>query len=310
MTLSLNEKKRITNELYPISFDDAKNDFLELLNLTQKDINNISSYSKIGNKTVNYFTALERLSTIGRKGISFFDLVENKDMYLKKPYVKKLMDYYNDMDELHALTKVMALYYGSIAIFKPIITMKIIQKFECNQGLLDFTMGWGGRLVGCCALQIPHYIGIDLNNHLKIPYKNLVNMIKPHTKTKITLYFKSALNIDYSKLKYDIVFTSPPYYNIELYNNTKKQTKEEWDNNFYIPIFSKTFNHLQPNGHYILNISKDIYERVCIPLFGKCKKRIPLTLSKRFNSDEKQYNEYIYIWVKNNDIIIHKANYK
>ena len=28
--------------------------------------------------------------------------------------------------------------------------------------VLDPTMGWGGRLVGACVLDVPKYIGIDL----------------------------------------------------------------------------------------------------------------------------------------------------
>ena len=42
------------------------------------------------------------------------------------------------------------------------------------------------------------------------------------------MIFKSALEVDYSKLDYDLVFTSPPYYFIQKYmNNAVYKTKKE-----------------------------------------------------------------------------------
>jgi hypothetical protein len=47
----------------------------------------------------------------------------------------------------------------------------------------------------------------------------MVKLLKPHTDTRVKLMFKSALDVDYSKLEYDMVLTSPPYYDIEVYRN-------------------------------------------------------------------------------------------
>jgi DNA modification methylase len=160
--------------------------------------------------------------------------------------------------------------------------------------LLDFTMGWGGRLVGACALDIDKYIGIDLNKQLRTPYKMMAKELNKMSHTSIELYFENAVNFDYSKLDYDMVFTSPPYYNIEIYKGTKKRSIDEWNNDFYIPLFSNTFKYLKHKGIYALNVNKEIYENVCIPILGKSYKKIPLQLSKRGND----YKEFIYIWKK------------
>ena len=129
------------------------------------------------------------------------------------------------------------------------------------------------------------------------------------TKTEIQLMFKSALDVDYSKLKYDMVFTSPPYYNIEIYKGTIKQSKEEWDENFYKPLFEKTYKFLENNGHYILNIPNEVYERVCIPLLGKADILFPLKKMNRQGSTSRtgkaidnKYDEFIYIWKKKGTI--------
>ena len=95
--------------------------------------------------------------------------------------------------------------------------MELYSRFK-PKSVLDFTMGWGGRLVGACALDVPNYIGIDSNKQLKEPYQRMVKLLnKLGTNTKINLMFKDALKVDYSKLDYDCVLTSPPYYNVEVY---------------------------------------------------------------------------------------------
>lgn len=174
--------------------------------------------------------------------------------------------------------------------------MEIYYKFKPHT-VLDFTMGWGGRLVGACALDVPKYIGIDLNKNLEKPYKEMKEKLEElGTKTDIQLIFKNALDVDYSKMKYDMVLTSPPYYNIEIYKGTKKQSKEEWKNNFYDPIFSKTYKYLQKGGLYILNIPQEIYNDICIPLLGKADILYPLKITRR--KKDINYKEYLYIWKK------------
>jgi DNA modification methylase len=162
-------------------------------------------------------------------------------------------------------------------------------------------MGWGGRLVGACALDIPNYIGVDSNYNLREPYTEMTKFLNNNSKTNIKLFFQDALSIDYSKLNYDLVLTSPPYYNTEMYGSEKNKgtnfkNKEEWNNDFYIPIIEKTFKNLKKGGHYCLNIHKDLYKNVVIKILGKSYTKIALPKSKRTN--EETYQEFIYIWEK------------
>ena len=48
------------------------------------------------------------------------------------------------------------------------------------QSVLDFTMGWGGRLIGACAYNVPMYIGIDANKNLIEPYKKMIDDLATH----------------------------------------------------------------------------------------------------------------------------------
>jgi len=242
---------------------------------------------------------LERLETKGRKNINFFDFWEKKSMYEKKNYVISLFRYYHKENPkytpIQKWFRFFNLYFGAINIFKPIIAMEIYCKFKPNS-ILDFTMGWGGRLVGACALNIPNYIGIDLNKKLERPYKEMVNVLKKYSTTNIKLIFKSALEIDYSNLNYDLVLTSPPYYNIERYREQEYKKKEDWNKEFYEPLFIKTFKHLKNGGHYCLNVPKEVYDNVCVKVLGKANIFIPLYKVKR--TSKETYKEFIYVWIK------------
>lgn len=293
--MDLKEKKIIVSNIYIISKNDIIEDFKKLKDI---DLKNIKLNSNIGNKIVNYYTAGERLNTIGLKGINFFDVYKNRNELIKKPYIKKIIKYATDSgsNTYTAWFKMFNLYYSSISVFKPIIAKYIYNKFKPTS-ILDFTMGWGGRMVGACSLDIQNYIGIDLNKKLKKPLTDMSHFLNTYSKTNIKLIFKDALLVDYSKLSYDFVLTSPPYYNIELYTGTKKKTIEEWNKNFYEPLFLKTFNGLKKNGVYCLNIPDEVYITVCFKLLGKYNKRIEMYKTPRGYSD-KQKKEWIYIWFK------------
>ena len=254
--------------------------------------------SRVGAQVVDYYTALERVKTKSRTGRNFFDWLKLKPELLKKKYVLNMINHYRKQGtplNNKIWFRMFNLFEGSINQFKAIIAMNIYCKYNPTS-ILDFTMGWGGRLVGACALNIPSYTGIDLNTNLKKPYEDMVAFLKEHTTTKIKLYFSDALKIDYSKLDYDLVLTSPPYYNIEQYKGTPTQSKEDWDNNFYKPLFIKTWTHLKRGGHYCLNVPEEVYKNVCVKVLGRPSAKIILPKAKRFANST--YKEYIYVWKK------------
>ena len=293
---TLKQKRNIAQKILDIREKDIETDFI---NLKEIGCEKKKALSQIGNDIVNYFTFVERLNTIGNKKLNFYDVWRNKNALAKKKYINNIVSFYKNRKTKYPEPKVWYrisnLYFSAISIFKPQIAMDIYCLYNPTT-ILDFTMGWGGRLVGACALNIPKYIGIDMNSNLKTPYNKMTHFLKKHSTTEIELYFQDALTVDYSKLNYDLVLTSPPYYNIETYGDNVEKTKEEWDKSFYIPIFEKTFQHLKPGGHYCINIPNEVYENVAIKILGNPLTKIPLPKSKRTSSEN--YNEFIYVWKK------------
>lgn len=288
------QKEVIVKQL--LNGGDPREDFEKLRN---NDV--IGAFSPRGLDVVNSFTLVERLNTVSKTGISFYDLWRNKSKFKKKPYVAKMIQHYADTkdvgeNDIKMWFRIYNLYYGAISVFRPSIAMFVYQKFSPTS-VLDFTMGWGGRLVGACALDVPHYIGIDSNTNLREPYRKMVSFLKPLSSTKTTLIFRDALSIDYDSLDYDMVLTSPPYFNIERYANQPNRSKEDWISEFYEPLFAKTFAGMKKGGHYCLNIPDEIYRAVALPLFGRPSHRIPMPKYKRQQTEE--YKEWIYVWRKN-----------
>jgi 16S rRNA G966 N2-methylase RsmD len=293
-------KNQITKKLYPQTYNEIITDYDKLKNL---NCEKIDLGSKAGSKFVDYFTAYHRLDTKSYRKFSFFDLYENfNEYYNSKYYIHNGINsafkgkFFKDKDDMvYKLKSFYNLYLGNIGLFKPALVKDIICKYKPKK-FLDFTMGWGGRLVAACSENIESYIGIDINSNMKPRYDKMVKTLRDLSTTKIKLYFKDALKVDYSKLDYDFVFTSPPYYNKEIYNKNDAISKEEWNNNFYIPIFEATYKYMKKGGTYCLNIPIYIYEDVAVKVLGKYDEKLPLEKPRRTGDDT--YKEYIYVWKK------------
>jgi 16S rRNA G966 N2-methylase RsmD len=302
-TFSQNEKTEIAKMIKNISLDDIKSDFTNLKDIG-KNAKSISERCRIGNNVVDYFTFKERLHTKGKYNANFFDFISNIEEFKKKKFIQNMLEYYDKVKNKNKTKNKYIVWketynicISAINIFRPIFAMEIYDKYN-SERVLDFCAGWGGRAIGACALNIKKYIGIEINSSLKEPYQEMQNFLKNVSSTEIEMIFDNALSVDYSLLEYDTAFTSPPYYFLEKYsNNTEYESKKDMNEKFYKPLFEITYKHLKNGGYYILNINKEIYESVCIELFGPVHEAFSLKKSKRQND----YTEYVYVWQKLTD---------
>jgi len=295
------EKFYISKQIKNISINDVEREMDKLIEIGS-NAHLMSPRSRNGNNIVDYFTFTQRLETKGKYNTNFYEFVENIEEFKKKKFIQNMLIYYkevknknNTKNEYIVLKEVYNICISAINIIRPLVYMEIYAKYK-PKCILDFCAGWGGAAVAASALNIEKYIGIEINTNLVKPYEKLVEYLhNKNSGTKIEMIFDNALNIDYSKLSYDFVFTSPPYYFIQKYeNNVEYETKREMDEKFYIPLFNITYNGLQPGGYYIINVCKEVYENVLIKLFGEAHEIYPYKKSKRQND----YNEIVYVWKK------------
>jgi 16S rRNA G966 N2-methylase RsmD len=317
-------KKMIAHKIKPIGEIDAEIDFETLQNvvdnaLLSKNDDTASGSGiefnercRVGNNIVDFFTFQERLETRGKYDVTFYDFVKNIEEFKKKKFIQNMFTYYATVknarglkNEYIVLKEVYNICISAINIFRPLMAVEVYTKYKPSV-VLDPCAGWGGRAVGAAVCDNVRYFGIDVNRSLRIPYQNMcaflnskINIENADDNTqKINLTIADAVTYDYSQIepKYDMVFTSPPYYFIEKYNHNKTydNSKDEMDEQFYVPLFSNTFLHLLSGGCMALNVNREIYERVCVRLFGPAHQTMNCKKSKRQND----YREMIYIWMK------------
>ena len=304
MQMNDSEKQIIANKIKCISEEDVKNDYEMLKNMvTAVEFN---ERCRVGNNIVDFFTFRERLETRGKYNINFYDFFTNIEEFKKKKFIQTMLTYYETTknarglkNEYVVLKEVYNICISAINIFRPLVAVEVYQRFKPTR-ILDFSAGWGGRAVGAAVCNIS-YFGIDINAGLHDPYNKMSAFLNSNTSSSassfINLLIADAVSFDYSTIVpgYDMVFTSPPYYFIEKYShNENYASKDDMDQKFYIPIFSNTYKHLLPGGHFVLNVNKEIYERVCLALFGPAEQTMSCKKSKRQND----YREMIYIWKK------------
>jgi 16S rRNA G966 N2-methylase RsmD len=321
--------KQIAHIIKPILLTDAMNDFIYLREIVNAGFRNPRAKHKkneppplvnlsrcrIGNNFVDYFTFAERLNTRGKYDINFYDFVSRIDEFSQKKFIKNMLDYYGTVKNINKQKHTLVVYkevynicISAINIIRPIVICDLFLHWgQRPSHILDFNMGWGGALAAAYAVGIDNYTGIDLNGNLREGYEKMIHQMEnenAHTNTTtVKLYWSNALLIDYEKLPpFDFVFTSPPYFFIEKYSNEiAYKNKSSMIDEYYIPIFTKTWNALQGGGKYCLSINKEIYNTICVPLLGIADEMIALGRSKRGDPIEKrtkEYEEWIYVWNK------------
>jgi len=293
-------KTEIANKIKDITVDDLEEDMEKLIQIG-KDAYTMSSRSRIGNNVVDYFTFRQRLETKGKYDISFFGFIQNIEEFKQKKFIQTMLTYYKDVknknntkNEYIVLKEVYNICISAINIMRPLNCMEIYTKYKAKR-VLNFCAGWGGSTVAAAALNLDAYYGVEINSDLKQPYDNMITFLQTKCATKFENIIADAVVVDYSNMIYDTVFSSPPYYFLEKYaNNLKYDSKKDMDDKFYRPLFTKTYNGLQPGGHYIINICKEVYDNVLKGLLGDAHESFPLKKSKRQNN----HTEMVYVWVK------------
>lgn len=148
---------------------------------------------------------------------------------------------------------------GSVVMFKATTAKYLYKKYNATS-VLDPTAGWGGRMLGAWACDID-YTGIDTNIEMTDAYNQMIEYLNnTTTASKLNMIWNSCLDVDFSKINYDFVLTSPPYINLEVYEHmTPWESDKKFYVDFLIPLWHKCVTNIKPGGHVCLNISPKMY---------------------------------------------------
>lgn len=259
--------------------------------------------SSVGNKASNYYFETYRMKTKTGKWSHY---ARWQDLRERKKIIETDKKIHKNTPKLigtaSGLRSALSMSAQSVVQFKPYVAVYVYQKFKPKR-ILDISAGWGDRLIGAMSQNID-YVGIDSNKRLKIPYGRMIKDFRDKTKSKVMMIFDRSENINYSKLpKYDLIFTSPPYFSLEQYEGMKQyENNEDFADSYFIPTVTQAWKYLSMGGILALNMPAEMYEllKMRVPMLGKVKIiKMPIQNRFSFKGDNEKKYESIYWWVKN-----------
>lgn len=305
---------KIANAIKHITKEEALRDFENLMTIEpkQKDLTKLT-----GNKFVNYYMFPYRLDTKcnRRKNANFYEFYHDPSSYLTSHALTFYKQSLKNGRSKKNTTRQYKSYdfftnwFCNVVIFKPLVSKYLYQVYQPHT-ILDISMGWGGRLIGAMSIPDIHYIGFDTNIDLKEPYQKMIRDLDHfspdlNVKKRTTLLFEDSSNADLSKFRYDMVFTSPPYFikgsnkGIEGYPHVPAYNSyDDWTKRFFNPVMSNAWKHMEKGGVFCINTNSTDFE-LLKKLFGKPDQKINIKNHKRQASSKTIVSsEYIYIWKK------------
>ena len=190
------------------------------------NIKNVST----GNLISNYYFQKQRMKASMGKHQSPLKIWNNKEK--RKRVFKGVLTLYKNQSQISDghIRSAIRLYYSMVPQFKVGVAKVIFDLFQA-QHVLDFSAGWGDRLAAFLFTKTcKSYVGIDPNIQLRKPYERLISALNINKKD-VNMIFRPAEEVEYKpQFKYDLIFTSPPYFDLEKYSNDASQSNNKYSN--------------------------------------------------------------------------------
>lgn len=153
-----------------------------------------------------------------------------------------------------------------VANFKPEEARKIYNMLPIGSTIYDYSCGWGSRMLAA-MLSGYNYLGTDPNTELHKQLIDCSNFIKENcmiaTGVDIRCTGSEIFHEDWVN-KVDMCFSSPPYFNLEVYTDEETQSYNKykdyssWIKNYMIKTILNCDKYLKHNGLFIMNIKDTI----------------------------------------------------
>jgi hypothetical protein len=217
---------------------------------------------------VDYFNEEIRMKgKLNHEQYSPIEAWRNKDFLVKivKEFLQK-----NKTDNLTSFALRELIWSNRLECnsFKASLASSVYWQFNARK-ILDISSGWGDRLLGAMAHYADRYLGFDPNVELQPGYNAMKEMFL-HDKYKSAfevrpMQFEEA---DLQGETFDLVFTSPPYYDFEVYvEGDKTQSMERyttldaWLVGFLFTSLKKAWSVLIQTGNMVIHINDPNYPK-------------------------------------------------
>lgn len=241
---------QISAELYKLKTLDTNTLLVPKNNILKRNkiglsVANIYMPHMYGVKCHNYYTPLESFN--------------NTKLFLRT--IKKAIEFNGGVRD-STIRSALKWVTGTqmVSNFRPTIAKYIYDNYAGKGKVLDFSCGYGGRLLGALSsLRVNTYVGTD---PCKPTYKQLLAIKRDFGEGKrIKIYNEPFEDVKLPAIKFDLAFSSPPYFHQEEYGDEEGQsfkrytTKEKWRDGFLKPLIKKCYQYLKTDGYFALNIA-------------------------------------------------------
>jgi hypothetical protein len=282
----------------------------------QKDLNKLERFPAtenknnfFGNPFLYHFQFKNLLKCCRENGKNIYDVYKDKEDWNKLVESAKKRNR-GGRTAAGNLYECFRVDRGSVVMFKSTTAKYLYKKYNATS-VLDPTAGWGGRMLGAWSLGI-NYTGIDTNIEMVDAYNDMMTFLKEESgfknalfsndhKSKLDMIWQSALDVDFSKIDYDFVLTSPPYVNLEIYEHMEPwESNEKFYTEFFIPLWQKCIDNIKVGGTICFNISPKMYEDAVSFGLPVCddEEDLKQQMGQKSNALKKgkKKQDKIYIW--------------
>ena len=264
-----------------------------------------------------YFCRESFYSSTEKKGKTMREVFDDDELLKKVCWNRLGLSWYDSSEKEQSdtfnLTPKMLMYQGprsmrlvpQISIFKPSIAKIVYMKYSKENDLVyDYSAGFGCRALGALSCN-RRYVAVDPLTYKEV--KEMGSFFK-FNEDRFKVYEGKSEDFNLGANTIDFAFSSPPYYDQEVYSNDESQAYNKGEEYFYNIYWKNTvdncYNMLKEGKYFGLNITDKYPKMVDIAKekFGEVVDifNIRLTkshLNKKNALDATKY-EPIYVFKK------------
>ena len=267
----------INKKLSKLNYNKYKGNYLCFV-AQEEDYDNIDILT-------DYFTDDQRMKARNKKSsMSPIDLWNSKEELSK--LLSKMIDEKEEISSYNIRENIYKLKYECNS-FKLTLASSIYWLFDAKK-ILDISAGWGDRLLAAIAHYADRYMGVDPNTDLIKGHNDIIKTLTFHRDTTLlknkyeVMPFKfESDELVLNKEEFDLVFTSPPYFDLEIYTEKDGQSIasfpdfQSWLINFLFVCLKKAWNSLTIGGNMVIHIQDferySIIEPMILFILGWCE---------------------------------------
>lgn len=250
----------------------------ELSNFVNQDMDLSTGFSSKGKSTtklISHFFDRDIYAATNRRGSTPPSDAIMDDGLLDRifEYIDSKPTFYtgDDIQNLKSFFRNAGKWSCKVAAFSPNTARKIYETFcpKENANILDYSCGFGGRMLGAVSPKYNYnYFGIDPNTKLFKSLNKFGEFININRKFNYKLYCQGSENeipelID----QMDFAFSSPPYFDLETYNQEETQSivkfpkYDQWLKKYVEPTIKNIHKYLKKECLFAINIKNFTHKK-------------------------------------------------